>query len=79
MSYRPNYELDNTYHNWVEKLDLTCRSSSQVGMLGSALFTGWCISLTFIPRLSDLYGRRKIFLISAVVQSTFYTVIMLTH
>eukprot|EP00353_Schmidingerella_taraikaensis_P000375 CAMPEP_0185596888 /NCGR_PEP_ID=MMETSP0434-20130131/81017_1 /TAXON_ID=626734 ORGANISM="Favella taraikaensis, Strain Fe Narragansett Bay" /NCGR_SAMPLE_ID=MMETSP0434 /ASSEMBLY_ACC=CAM_ASM_000379 /LENGTH=83 /DNA_ID=CAMNT_0028225461 /DNA_START=190 /DNA_END=438 /DNA_ORIENTATION=- len=41
FSYRANYDLDNSYHNWVEKLDLTCRPSSQIGLLGSATFAGW--------------------------------------
>ena len=79
MSYRPNYDLDSSYKNWVEKLDLTCRSSAQVGLLGSSVFAGWVITLLFVPRLSDLYGRKKIFFISAVVQSIFYSVVMFTQ
>ena len=79
LSYRPNFDLENSFHNWVQKLDLTCRPSGQIGLLGSSVFAGWCISLTFIPRLSDLYGRKKIFFLSAIVQTTVYTIIMLTH
>ena len=78
MSYRPNYDLDDSYHNWVEKLDLTCKPSSQIGLLGSMVFAGWVITLTFVPRVSDLYGRKKVFFASTVVQSIFYTVIMFT-
>ena len=42
------------------------------------MFAGWVITLTFVPRLSDLYGRKKVFFFFAVIQSIAYTVIMLT-
>lgn len=67
VSYRPNYDLNDSYYNWVEKLDLTCRPSGQIGLLGSMTFAGWIVTLTFVPRLSDLYGRKKIFFTSAIL------------
>ena len=54
-------------HNWVEKLDLTCQPGWKIGMIGSAVFIGWFVTLLFVPRLSDVYGRKKIYLIGMYV------------
>lgn len=78
VSYRPNYSLDDSYHNWVEKLNLECRSATEIGYLGSATFFGWVITLTFVPRLSDMYGRKWIFVVGMVVQSIGFSVLMFT-
>ena len=63
ISYEVDWDNIYSLHNWVEKLDLTCKPGWKIGMLGSAVFIGWFITLLFIPRLSDIYGRKKIFLI----------------
>lgn len=36
-------------YNWVEKLGLICRPGWQIGLLGSALFSGWCLTLLWVP------------------------------
>ena len=79
VSYRPNYELSDSYHNWVEKLDLECRSAADIGYLGSSTFLGWVITLAFVPRLSDIYGRKWIYVVGMIVQSTGFTVLMFTN
>lgn len=58
-------DWDNIYsiHNWVEKLDLTCTPGWKVGLLGSMVFVGWVITLIWVPRLSDKYGRKTIYMI----------------
>jgi MFS family permease len=33
------------------------------------MFMGWALSAVFLPRLSDIYGRKKIFMFSIVLQS----------
>ena len=53
-SYTPNMELRDSYDNWVGKLDLACASKAKVGLIGSAYFAGWILTLLFIPRFSDL-------------------------
>lgn len=60
VSYTPNMDLKDSFDNWIGKLDLTCASPGKIGLIGSAYFFGWIITLTFLPRLSDLYGRQKI-------------------
>jgi hypothetical protein len=58
-------------HNWIEDLDLACTNSGPLGpiaLLGSLQFVGWAISAFITPRLSDIYGRKKIFLASMLIQ-----------
>ena len=60
-----SYEIDwsNIYslHNWVEKLDLICCPGWKVALMGSMVFFGWVVTLPWMPRLSDMYGRKMIF------------------
>ena len=37
-----------------------CVSKVKMGLVGSVWFMGWVITLPFIPRLADIYGRRKL-------------------
>ena len=78
VSYEPNMDLDDSYHNWSEKLDLVCATPSQIGFVGSSIFIGWMITLTFVPRLADLYGRKVVMVIGASVIFIAYTVVMTT-
>jgi len=48
--------------NWVEQMDLTCVGHSSIGLLGTMLFLGWMTSSMIVPRLSDIYGRKRFFL-----------------
>lgn len=44
-------------------------SKARIGLLGSSLFIGWAASAVMLPRLSDLYGRRIIFIVSMAIQT----------
>ena len=79
ISYRPDYNFEGTYDNWVEKLDLTCRSDRQIGLIGSSTAVGQVISLTLAPRLTDLLGRQKIMIVGLCLQAVSFAVIMLTR
>ena len=78
VSYTPDYSVEHTYHNWVEKWGLECRSDAQVGLLGSVTFIGWVITLIFVPMMSDIYGRKWIFSLNMLAQSIGWTIIMFT-
>ena len=78
ISYTPDFSAEDSYHNWVEKFDLTCRSDAEIGLLGSATFAGWVITLTFVPRLSDIYGRKIVYRIGMVIQLLGFTILMFT-
>lgn len=59
-SYTPNLALEGNYDNWVTKLDLACAGPSKIGLIASSYFIGWIVTLVFLPRISDLFGRQKI-------------------
>ena len=60
LSYRPNMDLDDSYTNWISHYELTCYSGGAIGLIASSYFIGWIVTLTFIPRISDLYGRKRL-------------------
>ena len=53
-----DWDAETSLHNWVEQLDLTCKSNSEIGLIGSSYFIGIMVSVFVLPRLSDLYGRK---------------------
>ena len=53
--------------NWVSKFDMLCEPKEKIGMLGSAFFLGILLGLAFVPKLSDIYGRKPLFLLTMVV------------
>ena len=53
-------DLEDSYFNWVTKYDLVCASKTEIGMIGSVGFIGWMITLLFLPRISDMFGRKEL-------------------
>lgn len=51
-----------TLDNWIRKFNLDCASESVIGSFGMLFFFGFSIGSLFVARLSDKYGRKKIFL-----------------
>lgn len=78
ISYEVDWENINSLHNWVEKLDLTCEPGWKVGMLGATVFIGWCVTLPWLPRLSDVYSRKYFFMGGMVVDLLLYIALFLT-
>ncbi|CDW82353.1 solute carrier family member 5 [Stylonychia lemnae] len=78
-----NVQIDWTshrsLHNWVETLSLECAESYKIGLLGSMYFAGWTVSCIFVPRLSDLYGRKWPVLISSIASVAIYTGLILSR
>lgn len=77
--HRVDYEYYASLHNWVDTLDLECTPKAQIGLIGSIFFAGWAFAATFVPRLSDLYGRRVVFMISMTFHFLVYSGIILSH
>ena len=66
-------------HNWVEKLDLICAPRWKIGFISSAYFVGWCVTLLWLPLLSDKFGtRRYIFIAGTILDLGMYTGILIT-
>ena len=71
--------LEDSYDNWVQKLDLTCMSSTQIGNIATMYFAGWLSTLVFVPRLADMYGRYKLIILANIISVTALFSIVLTH
>ena len=61
VTYWIDWDHPMSLHNWSESIGLICRPGWQIGMLGSSMFGGWCLSLLWLPRLSDVYGRIRLY------------------
>lgn len=75
--WRINYQSPSSMNNFVDPsyLDLTCKSGTLIGLIGSAYFIGFAAACVFIPRLSDIYGRRVIFIFFMWLQTISYVLI----
>ena len=71
--WRIDYSQPGSFKNWVDpdKLDLTCESKVLIGFLGAFFFIGFAISSAIIPRIADLYGRKRIYTFAMVVNLVF--------
>lgn len=50
--------------NWQDQANMLCESKQRIGFLGACFFIGVLVASTIIPvgLLSDIYGRRYIFI-----------------
>ena len=55
-----------TFSNWMTDLHLYCESSVVLGSIGSSNFLGLAIGCYIVGRISDVFGRRPVLLISMV-------------
>ena len=60
QTWRIDYNSHKTIQNWKTELNLVCEEGGKIGMIGSCYFLGFVISLLFIVRLSDIYGRKPL-------------------
>ena len=79
LSYEPDTTHKDFYYNLITKLKLDCAPGSQIGLIGSSFFAGWMITLLFIPRISDLYGRQRLLQIGAALQTLTYFLLTCTE
>lgn len=63
----------------METLDLACTSGAKIGLLGSIYFVGWAFAALILPRLSDIYGRKYLYLTAMTIQCTFWLVILFSR
>ena len=61
------------------KLGLECAGPSKIGLIASSYFIGWILTLTFLPRISDLFGRQKIIIGGNMIQVVAMSVVLFTN
>ena len=64
-----NSEDSEYITNWVEQANLTCESTTRIGMIGASFFVGIIVATSIIPvgYLSDLLGRKQIFICNVLL------------
>ena len=65
-SWSIDWSSKTSIHNWQQDFDMMCIPKVKIGLIGSVWFVGWVLTLPFIPRLADIYGRSKLVRIAAV-------------
>jgi len=78
--WRIDYTKEESFFNWVDpsKLDLTCESGNNIGMIGSAAYLGFAISSAVMPKMSDKYGRKMAMLVCLVFNAIAYWQVMVS-
>ena len=79
VKYRIDLDYYGSLQNWVEDLDMMCTPKNVIGLFGSMFFVGWATGATFIPRLSDLYGRKPILFSSLAIYLIVYLAVLLSR
>ena len=49
---------------------------TKVGFIGSAYFLGWCSTMLWLPRISDMNGRKKFFMAAMAMDLLLYTMLL---
>ena len=75
-SWEIDWNSDLSLHNWQEKLDLMCEPEWKVKMMVSSYFIGWCVTLLWLPLLSDGFGRKKFVSFGNLFNLLLYTIML---
>ena len=55
---------------------MLCESKWKIALIGSAFFLGWVSTLLWIPRISDLHGRKRVLISGLVISTILYTLML---
>ena len=77
--YRPKKDNDEYIDNWIEKFDLLCEQKWKIGLIGSMYFIGVIVGMSFVPPLSDAYGRKVIFIVTLIISVIAQLALILTN
>jgi len=72
-SFEPDFSNELTLDNFIEKYDLMCASEIKKGAFGGVSFVGWALTLLWLPRYGDIYGRKKMMIVCSLVDSVVYS------
>jgi len=78
VSFKPNMALEDSYDNFIVRYDLHCAAKSEIGLIGSSFFIGSLISLTALPRFSDLNGRQNILMAGSIFDFLALTILLIS-
>ena len=58
--YRADESDPDYLHNWVEKFDFICEPKNKMGIFGFYFFLGIVVTVIYISKVSDMYGRKAL-------------------
>lgn len=80
MNWEIDENSDHTLENWRQKLDLDlCTDIWKPSLIASTFFIGWALTLLWVPRLGDIYGRKQIFAVTMAFSVFLYAILMTTE
>ena len=69
---------EKSLNNWTIKLDLTYEKTTTSALIGSAFFIGWALTLLWLPRFGDTFGRKKMYAIAMIIDTVLFIIILTT-
>lgn len=67
IEHRIIMEDKYTLDNWVDDLDLICKTDWEIGIIGSSCFAGMFIGALTLSPIADIYGRRPVHITGLVL------------
>ena len=66
-SWHVDWQSEKSLDNWITRFDLHCEPKWKLALPGACAFIFWTISSFIFPPLSDIYGRKKFFIVGQVI------------
>ena len=71
-----NHTSQKVLQNWVEDMDLRCKSSEAIGMIGSVFFIGQAMGSAVLSQYADTVGRISMMRLSQTISVKIYFAII---
>ena len=62
--------------NWWTQANFLYEPDWKIKMSYQAFYLGWACTLLWVPRISDIYGRRKVLITGLTLSAIFYTALL---
>lgn len=76
-SWEVDYESERTLENFQTRFNLVCTPEWQSALIPGLAFLGWTLTLLWMPRLADIYGRRMINIVAQILTAVLFLMIYL--
>jgi len=64
FEYKVNLDDELTIRNWIVTMNYECKGDFLIGLFGALYFAGFALGAITLNRLSDLFGRKIISIVS---------------
>ena len=70
---------NHNYNNLYTQYGLMCKTKKATALLNTLGFASVFLGCLFIPRLTDLYGRKGVYMVSMICQAPTFLMLSITH